>query len=324
MLRNTKKIAMTQTFSQVLESRDLKAIQSLPKSDLHNHSLTGSRRNAIAQQLGRAIPPPPHRFQSIDEMTAYSVATLGELLHTIGGFEFLHRAAFQQARDDGVCVLEMSVHSGFVGLFPNRQDGFVETLKAVHQKIAPGIEFYPEIGLARESDTAVSCMCAEWLIDTGYFRSIDLYGDELTRPASAFRDLYQKAKRKGLRLKAHVGEFGSAESIREAVEVLELDEIQHGITAARSPEVMKWLRENEIQLNVCPTSNVVLSRVESLAVHPIRTLFDNGVRVTINSDDILVFDKSVSEEYLSLFQAGTFSAEELDEIREQGLASRGF
>ena len=313
---------MTQGFSQALESGDLTAVQSFPKSDLHNHSLAGGRRAVIAQHLGRVLPAPPARMRSVAEMTAYSVSTLGELLGMAEGFRILHVAAFQQALDDGVCVLEMSIHSGFIGLFPNRQVGMVEALEAVHQRVAPRIAFYPEIGLARESDPEVSCMCAEWLIDTGYFRSIDLYGDEFARPASEFRDLYRTAKGKGLRLKAHVGEFGSAESIREAVEVLELDEIQHGIAAARSPEVMKWLKENQIQLNVCPTSNVLLSRVESLAVHPIRKLFDNGVRVTINSDDILVFDQSVSEEYLSLFQAGVFSATELDGIREQGLASR--
>ena len=118
-----------------------------------------------------------------------------------------------------------------------------------------------------------------------------------------------------MKLKAHVGEFGDAEEVRRTVEVLDLDEVQHGIGAAESSEVMRWLVENEIQLNVCPTSNVMLDAVRDLASHPIRTLFDNGVPVTINTDDLMIFGQSVSDEYRNLYRAGVFSAQELDDIR---------
>ena len=64
----------------------------------------------------------------------------------------------------------------------------------------------------------------------------------------------------------------------------------------------------------------MLGRVESLAVHPIRKLYDAGVRVTINTDDILVFGQSVSEEYLNLYRAGVFTTAELDQIRQNGLS----
>jgi adenosine deaminase len=105
-----------------------------------------------------------------------------------------------------------------------------------------------------------------------------------------------------------------------AVETLELDEVQHGIAAAASPPVLRFLVDHKIRLNVCPTSNVLLGRVESLAAHPIRTLYDAGVKVTVNSDDALVFGKGVSEELLGLLQARLFTAAELDEIRCNGLS----
>jgi adenosine deaminase len=82
---------------------------------------------------------------------------------------------------------------------------------------------------------------------------------------------------------------------------------------------MNWLADNNIQLNICPTSNVMLGRVESIKKHPIRKLFDAGIKVTINSDDVLIFDSSVSGEYMKLFKAGIFNAEELDIIRMNGL-----
>lgn len=82
---------------------------------------------------------------------------------------------------------------------------------------------------------------------------------------------------------------------------------------------MRFLADNNIQLNVCPTSNVLLGRVESLAAHPIRRLYDAGVRVTVNTDDALVFGKSVSEEFLALYQHGVLDAEALDRIRLNSL-----
>ena len=124
-------------------------------------------------------------------------------------------------------------------------------------------------------------------------------------------------------LKAHAGEYCDADFVRRSVEVLDLDEVQHGIAAADSAEVMTWLANRKTVLHVCPTSNVRLTRVASMEVHPLKKLFDNGVSVTINSDDIMIFDSPVSEEYQNLYDAGLFSAAELDEIRTFGLSLRG-
>jgi adenosine deaminase len=157
-----------------------------------------------------------------------------------------------------------------------------------------------------------------WL-ELGFHRTLDLSGDELAQPIEVFKPLYRAAKAKGMRLKAHVGEWGTAEDVQHAVEVLELDEVQHGIAAASSKSVMRFLADNRIRLNVCPTSNILLGRVKDLRSHPIRALYDAGVIVTVNTDDALVFGKTLSEEFLGLFRAGVFTAPELDEIRLNGL-----
>lgn len=100
---------------------------------------------------------------------------------------------------------------------------------------------------------------------------------------------------------------------------MELDEVHHGIAAAKSEFVMKWLANHKIQLNVCPTSNIKLQVVESYSTHPIRILYDNGIPVTINTDDMSVFNQSVSQEYLNLYKSGLMNADELDFIRKTGL-----
>ena len=108
--------------------------------------------------------------------------------------------------------------------------------------------------------------------------------------------------------------------MRRAVEELELDEVQHGISAVQDETVVRFLADHRIRLNITPSSNVLLGRVPSLSSHPIGRLYRNGVDVTINSDDILIFDSVVSKEYLRLYESGCLSAEELDDIRQNGLA----
>ena len=82
---------------------------------------------------------------------------------------------------------------------------------------------------------------------------------------------------------------------------------------------MRWWADHKIQLNICPSSNVMLRLVESYALHPIRKLYDYGIPITINSDDLLIFNQTVSQEYLNLFEADLMTAEELNDIRETGL-----
>lgn len=153
-----------------------------------------------------------------------------------------------------------------------------------------------------------------------WFKSIDICTDEFVQPIKNFKKIYRRAKDSGLRLKAHVGEFGTADDVMEAVEELELDEVHHGIAAAKSAYIMRWLADHKIQLNICPSSNVMLGRVKGYDCHPIRKLYDNGVRVTINTDDLLIFNQTASQEYLNLFKAGLITADELNDIRETGLA----
>ena len=153
------------------------------------------------------------------------------------------------------------------------------------------------------------------------FYSIDLYGDELAQPIENFIPIYRQAKKEGLRLKAHVGEWGTSDDVRRAVECLELDEIQHGIAAVNDSSVIHFLVDHGIRLNITPSSNYLLGRVKDLKSHPIAELYRSGVDVTINSDDVLIFDSDVSKEYLRLYQSGCLTAEELDDIRKNGLKS---
>ncbi len=310
---------MDELFIQALETQDKNLLKKIPKSDLHSHAALGSNFDKFAKWYGKPIERPPTKMKDLYDLDEYIFNVFGPALESLESIEYIIDAAFRDAVEDGATRLQMSVDSFFMDYFPDKEEGFVNFMKKVSAKYSNILEFIPQLGFARgNSDEYYKT--AEDCIETGYFKAVDLYGQELVQDAKDFVPIYRKAKAKGMKLIAHTGEFGDAESVRYTAELLELEEIQHGISAATSPEIMKWLADNKIQLNVCPSSNVILSRVESIAKHPIRALFDNGIKVTINTDDLLIFNQTISDEYFNLFNAGVFSAEELNVIRHYGLA----
>ncbi|MGV8984465.1 adenosine deaminase [Clostridium sp.] len=308
---------MKERFIKALESHDLDKMRKIPKGDLHNHSSIGGNKRYIEEWAGVSIPKCP-KFNDLNDMQQWFRQNIKTLAKGTLGYEKLIEAAFVQAKMDGVKVLNMSFGIGEASQYGYSVEEMVQTIKRIHLSFAPEVIFIPEIALSSFTPIDEMNEGLEHFLAQDYFKSIDMYGDEFAIPT--FKKIFRKAKDKGLILKAHVGEFGTAELVRAAVEELELDHVQHGIAAANSQSVMRWLCDNKIQLNICPTSNILLSRVKSYKVHPIRKLYDNGIKVTINTDDMLIFDQSVSEEFFNLYNAEVFNSTELNEIRENGLS----
>lgn len=307
-------------FVDALIQENLEAIRRCPKSDLHNHFVLGGSRHFLREYSGRDILPIKHPLHSMDEMHAWNSKNIGTIFETPEGRRMLIQATFLQAKDDGVTILEIGEDVWGLGEFFNGSiEELVDAFETAHQEIAPDIELRLQIGMSRHCDIAYLENCLSHFWGCKAFYSIDLYGDELAQPIENFKAIYRRAKSEGLRLKAHVGEWGKAEDVRRAVECLELDEVQHGISAGEDPSVIRFLRDNHIRLNITPSSNYLLGRVTDLKNHPIAELYRNGIDVTINSDDVLIFDSDVSKEYLRLYQCGCLNADELDDIRKSGL-----
>lgn len=312
---------MNSDFVDALVREDIEAIKAVPKTDLHNHSTFGTRIEHVEKWADITLQRPPCKMDGLDGMMSYARQILFPYINNREGFEFAAEYAIIDAIEDGVEVLEMSFGTRAFALFyPNKEQDFLGFLYPLKTKYETEITLRPELGFIREDFSSEEvCNIARKCIETGLFYSMDLYSKENAYPPETFKSLFKQAKDRGMKLKAHVGEFGRAEMVRHTVEVLELDEVQHGIGAADSVEVMKWLSRNEVMLNVCPTSNVMLGVADSLGSHPIKKLYDHGVLVSINTDDLMIFGQSVSEEYLNLYRAGVFSAQELDGIRETAL-----
>ncbi|MBR6986441.1 MAG: adenosine deaminase [Clostridiales bacterium] len=309
-------------FIDELKHENIEGIRKFPKSDLHNHFVLGGSRKYLRENTGVYIQPIKEPLYSMDEMHAWNEKNIGPDLNTPEGRRLLIKAAFAQAKEDGVSILEIGEDVWGLGeFFHGDIDELVTSFETANQEIAPEIELRLQIGLSRHCDIGYLEDCLSHFWGNKSFYSIDLYGDELAQPIENFKSIYRRAKSEGLRLKAHVGEWGTADDVRKAVECLELDEVQHGIAAADDTSVVRFLADNHIRLNITPSSNYLLGRVKDLKSHPIAQLYHSGVDVTINSDDVLIFDSDVSKEYLRLYQCGLLTAEELDDIRKNGLKS---
>ncbi len=306
-------------FTEALSHGNREALSAVPKADRHCHSILSASLGSIRAWSGRQIESAPVRMADFNAMRAYMHSELYPVIFNRAGFEFAADRAIQESVQDGVRILEMSFDVNFIQFYGTGESGFLDFMRNLATKHRDALELRPEVGVSKGRDASTQCRLAEACIDSDLFRSIDLYGNEYAEEPEAYRALYGRARARNLKLKAHAGEFGDARHVERTLDALDLHEIQHGVAAAASRPLMDRLRKKGIRLNVCPSSNVALSVAPDLAHHPIRILVDNGIRVSINSDDKTVFGKTVSEEYLGLYLAGTLNAEELDAIRRDSL-----
>ncbi|RBQ19020.1 adenosine deaminase [Spongiactinospora rosea] len=128
---------------------------------------------------------------------------------------------------------------------------------------------------------------------------LGLAGIEQSRPPhrDAFRDAFRAARAAGLHSLPHGGEMSGPETIWEIIEGLAAERVGHGINCLADPRLVAHLRETQLPLEVCPTSNVCTGQVADIAAHPLPTLLGEGLYVTLNSDDPPMFGTTLSREY---------------------------
>jgi aminodeoxyfutalosine deaminase len=138
-------------------------------------------------------------------------------------------------------------------------------------------------------------------------------GDERRAGSELFRDVYAYAADNGLRLTAHAGETTGPESVWGALN-LRVERIGHGLTAWQDKELVEELATRQVPVEICLTSNLRTGCCRSLAEHPVRNYFDNGIMVTLNTDDPAMFGTSLALEYQIAQEAFGFTDEHLREM----------
>lgn len=143
---------------------------------------------------------------------------------------------------------------------------------------------------------------------------VTIGGSEQLFPADPYKDVYKEAKRRGFRLTAHAGEAAGPESIWTVIRKLQCERIGHGVRAIEDPQLLSYLKRSQLALEVCITSNVRTKVCPSVEAHPIKQLYKNGLKVTVNSDDPTMFNTTITQEYLQLVKKLSFSLTDIKQL----------
>ena len=298
-------------------------IQSLPKAELHLHlegSITPETLVELRRRRGQesTIAEADALYQYKDFLGfLMAFKTLTEDLQTPDDYELITYRLMQQLKIQNVLHAEAYVSVGvclwreqdfdaiFEGLERGRERGQKEfgvsllwIFDAVRQFGAEAAQKVFELA-AKYRDRSVV--------------SIGIGGDELKAQPELFREQFAYASAQGLRLTAHAGESAGPESIWGALN-LGAERIGHGLTAAQDPELIEELAQRQVPIEICLTSNLKTGCCLQLHDHPVRKYFDQGLMITLSSDDPAMFGTTLNREYELAQSEFGFTDEHLREL----------
>ncbi len=306
-------------------------ISGLPKAELHLH-IEGTLEPQLAFELARrngvALP-----YASVDDLKcAYQFSDLQSFLDLYyGGMDVLRRpedfeeltdAYLQRVLRDGVRHVEMffdpQAHTSRGIALDAVIAGLRNAISRARQRY--GISAMLIACFLRDRPVAEAMSTLEVLAQhLDVIEGVGLDSAELGNPPDAFKDVFSAAQQLGLRRVAHAGEEGPPEYVWQALDVLGVERIDHGIRAVEDPALLRRLADYRIPLTVCPLSNVRLGCVNSIDEHPLPALMDAGVFITINSDDPAYLGGYVADNYAAVQQAFNLDNSTLEQLAANSL-----
>lgn len=296
-------------------------IQSLPKTETHLHVEGALPYELLTQWQPDQWPPDP-KFRS----RTYRYATfpdferilLDNALPWFTSAERYHEAAkvmFAKHVAQNVRYVETSFHLPITHFI--KVPG-PEIIAAIRAAVPAGLEVRIFTGMLRSDFAGELRPTIEQLHTWQDLAGVDLHGHEImpTHPDTA--KIWARMRTAGKVTKVHAGEFDGAPRVREAIEVLGADRIQHGVRAVEDPAVVKLAAERGVTFDVCPISNIGLQVFPTMKDHPIRRLINAGIRCTVSTDDPLCFANTINEEYETLANELTFTRADLARVAKNG------
>jgi adenosine deaminase len=320
-----------------LPSIDRERLRRLPKAELHCH-LDGSVRPEtlleLAREYGTSMPrSDPDALR--DYMRASDVHSLEEYLERFSitlsvmqTAESLERVAYELLEDaaaDGVRYIEaryapvLNVEGGL-----SLGDAVEAPLRGLARAERDhGIVGRVIICALRHLDPDISLELAELAVA---YRSrgvvgFDLAGPEAAHPAGHHARAFAYAREHGLACTCHAGEGAGADSVHEALHICNADRLGHAARLVEDTSLIDYVGEHQIPLEICLTSNVQTGAASSYERHPVRQYFDRGLNVVLNTDNRLMSDTTLTDEYAIAAERLRFTAEELSTIALNGFES---
>ncbi|MGF1614708.1 MAG: adenosine deaminase [Gammaproteobacteria bacterium] len=290
-------------------------IRNMPKAELHIHiegSLEPEMMFAIADRNGVQLP-----FASVDEVrAAYHFSDLqsfldiyyagAEVLRQEQDFYDLTWAYLKRARGENVRHTEIffdpQTHT-------NRGIPFEIIITGIHRALQEGEQtlgmtsriilcFLRHLSAEAAMSTLEQALpFRDWIVGVG------LDSSELGNPPQKFTQVFDRARAEGFATVAHAGEEGPPEYIWQALDLLNVSRIDHGVRCQEDARLVERLVQQQIPLTVCPLSNVKLRVFQDIAAHNLKTLLDRGLCVTVNSDDPAYFGGYINDNLVAVYRA---------------------
>jgi len=320
-------------------SRLAARIAALPKAELHLHlegSIQPTTVSALTAQHGVMLTEAEVRSRySYSDFLGFIDAFkwVTSFLREPRDYALIARDLAEHLVTQNVVYAEVTLSVG-VMLLRKQQPGanFEAILRAVEPFERRGLRFNWIFDAVRQfgPDSAMEVVSAAKSIACGKIVAFGIGGDELSVATREFRPVYERAAENGLHLLMHAGEVGGPQKIREAVELLHVERIGHGIAAAQDPSLMDLLADRRIPLEVCPQSNLCTgalakqlrtsnrlpgSQPPGIEQHPLPQLLRHGVPVVVSTDDPAMFHTTLLGEYESAARMGLTETELLQLIQ---------
>lgn len=315
--------------------------RSLPKVDLHRHldcSMRWSTMVELALESGLISGHDLQKLQAqllVLEPMNDLASVLTKFLNTqklLSSVEILERLAFEACEDafnDGVQLVELRYAPTFIN-----EKNINLTYEQIHQAFLKGTQRAEKkfkivtglIGiLQRIKPLELANSVTDFIIENKEsFIAIDLADSEEGFDPKLFAPCFDRAKKNGLHITIHSGEVPNPKSaswVKDSVEILGAERIGHGIQIVQDPAILKWIVDKKIPLEVCPHSNYLTQSFKNYADHPINTLKDAGVQLTINSDDPGVFASTLTDDFLILKNYHGWNESDFNKVYLQGIQS---
>lgn len=298
-------------------------IRQLPKAELHLH-LEGAVEPAtlleLRQRHGDAttLPEVEQIYQHVDfQGFLLAFKNLTEHLRTADDYELIAYRLMERLKKDSVLHAEAYIS---VGVCLWRKQDFPAIFEGLERgRVRGQHDFGVSLLWIFDAVRQFGAEAAQKVFDFAVQYSdrnvvgVGIGGDEQKAPPELFRGVYAYAADHGLRLTAHAGENAGPESIWGALN-LRAERIGHGLTAAQDPDLLEELAYRQVPVEVCLTSNVRTGLVQSVGEHPAKGYFEQGLMITLNTDDPAMFSTTLSREYQVAQDAFGFTDEHLREL----------
>jgi len=295
-------------------------ITGMARGELHLH-LEGAVEPETLKELDPSLSDDDLRAAlSYSDFAGFiqSYVWVNRKLRGSADYALIARRLFERLAAQGICYAEVTISAGVI--LWKKQDLAAIFDVLANEAARSSVPICWILDATRqwgaEAAAPVFDFAAEHIRDGVV--AIGIGGIEADGPALWFRDLYARARDRGLRLTCHAGETTNAQSVWDAL-AIGAERIGHGIRAVHDTKLLAQLRDQSIPLEICITSNVRTGAVASLAEHPVRKLFDAGVPIILNTDDPALFECTLESEYDLAARAFGFTAEELRAIAGNSL-----